>query len=62
MMTTQSSPIVTKMKVIPAAGQDSMLLNIVLPDTPGLGNDAGPIQYLIPGWTFDRKHPVSGRH
>jgi len=28
MMTTQSSPIVTEMKVIPVAGQDSMLLNI----------------------------------
>ena len=27
-MTTQSSPIVTEMKVIPVAGQDSMLLNI----------------------------------
>lgn len=28
MMTTQSSPTVTEMKVIPVAGQDSMLLNI----------------------------------
>jgi len=28
MMSTQSSPIVTEMKVIPVAGQDSMLLNI----------------------------------
>ncbi|MET4887689.1 glucarate dehydratase, partial [Enterobacter asburiae] len=27
-MTTQSSPTVTEMKVIPVAGQDSMLLNI----------------------------------
>jgi L-alanine-DL-glutamate epimerase-like enolase superfamily enzyme len=27
-MTTQSSPIITEMKVIPVAGQDSMLLNI----------------------------------
>ena len=27
-MTTQSSPIITDMKVIPVAGQDSMLLNI----------------------------------
>lgn len=27
-MTTQSSPIVTEMNVIPVAGQDSMLLNI----------------------------------
>ena len=27
-MTTQSSPVVTEMKVIPVAGQDSMLLNI----------------------------------
>ncbi|MEH1708986.1 hypothetical protein V7F36_22345, partial [Salmonella enterica subsp. enterica serovar Enteritidis] len=23
---------------------------------------AGPMQYLIPGWTFDRKRPVFGRH
>ncbi|TGG47375.1 hypothetical protein DAH21_20600, partial [Escherichia coli] len=22
----------------------------------------GPMQYLIPGWTFDRKRPVFGRH
>lgn len=28
MMTTQSTPVVTEMKVIPVAGQDSMLLNI----------------------------------
>ena len=28
MMTTQSSPIITDMKVIPVAGHDSMLLNI----------------------------------
>ena len=28
MMTTQASPIITDMKVIPVAGQDSMLLNI----------------------------------
>ncbi|HBY9619804.1 TPA: glucarate dehydratase, partial [Klebsiella pneumoniae] len=21
-----------------------------------------PMQYLIPGWTFDRKRPVFGRH
>ena len=27
-MTTQSSPIITEMKVIPVAGHDSMLLNI----------------------------------
>ena len=27
-MTTQSSPVITDMKVIPVAGQDSMLLNI----------------------------------
>lgn len=27
-MTTQSTPVVTEMKVIPVAGQDSMLLNI----------------------------------
>ncbi|PCQ04459.1 glucarate dehydratase, partial [Klebsiella pneumoniae] len=26
-MTTQSSPIITEMKVIPVAGHDSMLLN-----------------------------------
>ncbi len=24
----------------------------------GARNDAGPMQYLIPGWTFDRKRPV----
>ncbi|EQB4865817.1 enolase C-terminal domain-like protein, partial [Klebsiella aerogenes] len=28
----------------------------------GARNDAGPMQYLIPGWTFDRKRPVFGRH
>ena len=28
MMTTQSSPVITDMKVIPVAGHDSMLLNI----------------------------------
>lgn len=28
----------------------------------GARNDAGPMQYLIPGWTFDRKCPVFGRH
>ena len=27
-MTTQSSPVITEMKVIPVAGHDSMLLNI----------------------------------
>ncbi|MCN5154767.1 glucarate dehydratase, partial [Escherichia coli] len=27
-MTTQSSPVITDMKVIPVAGHDSMLLNI----------------------------------
>ena len=27
-MTTQSSPVITSMKVIPVAGYDSMLLNI----------------------------------
>ena len=27
----------------------------------GARNDAGPMQYLIPGWTFDRKRPVFGR-
>lgn len=56
-MTTQSSPVITDMKVIPVAGHDSMLLNI-----GGARNDAGPMQYLIPGWTFDRKRPVFGRH
>lgn len=25
----------------------------------GARNDAGPMQYLIPGWTFDRKRPFS---
>lgn len=24
-------------------------------------NDAAAMQYLIPGWTFDRKRPVFGR-
>lgn len=28
----------------------------------GARNDAGPMQYLIPGWTFDRKRPVFGRN
>ncbi len=28
----------------------------------GARNDAGPMHYLIPGWTFDRKRPVFGRH
>ena len=30
----------------------------------GLGarDDAATMQYLIPGWTFDRKRPVFGRH
>lgn len=28
----------------------------------GARNDAGPMQYLILGWTFDRKRPVFGRH
>ena len=27
----------------------------------GARNDAGPMQYLITGWTFDRKRPVFGR-
>ena len=27
----------------------------------GARNDAGPMQYLIPGWKFDRKRPVFGR-
>lgn len=49
MMTTQSSPVITDMKVIPVAGHDSMLLNIggahnayftrnivVLPITPAI--------------------------
>ena len=35
-MTTQSSPIITEMKVIPVAGHDSMLLNIGGRTTPGL--------------------------
>ena len=56
-MTTQSSPVITDMKVIQVAGHDSMLLNI-----GGARNDAGPMQYLIPGWTFDRKRPVFGRN
>ena len=28
----------------------------------GARNDAGPMQYLIRGWSFDRKRPVIGRH
>lgn len=28
----------------------------------GARNDASPVQYLIPGWTFNRKHPVFDRH
>ncbi|STS84758.1 glucarate dehydratase [Klebsiella pneumoniae] len=35
-MTTQSSPIITEMKVIPVAGHDSMLLNIAERITHGL--------------------------
>lgn len=27
----------------------------------GARNDAVPMQYLIPGWKFDRKRPVFGR-
>ncbi len=27
----------------------------------GARNDAAPMQYLIPGWKFDRKRPVFGR-
>ncbi|EOS96029.1 glucarate dehydratase, partial [Erwinia tracheiphila PSU-1] len=27
----------------------------------GARNDALAMQYLIPGWTFDRKRPVFGR-
>ncbi|VTP76946.1 Glucarate dehydratase-related protein [Leclercia adecarboxylata] len=55
MMSTQSSPIVTEMKVIPVAGQDSMLLNIggahnawftrnivVLTTAPGTPRRGGP--------------------
>lgn len=51
-MTTQSSPVITDMKVIPVAGHDSMLLNIggahnayftrnivVLTDNAGRGSD-----------------------
>lgn len=30
-----------------------------LPD--GARNDAGPMQYLVPGWKFDRKRPAFGR-
>jgi len=27
----------------------------------GARNDAAAMQYLIPGWTFDRKRPAFGR-
>lgn len=27
----------------------------------GARNDAAAMQYLIPGWTFDRKRPAMGR-
>ena len=57
MTTFSSTPVVTTMQVIPVAGHDSMLMNL-----SGARNDAGPMQYLIPGWTFDRKRPVFGRH
>ncbi|WP_024553437.1 enolase C-terminal domain-like protein, partial [Franconibacter helveticus] len=28
----------------------------------GARNDATAMQYLAPGWTFDRKRPAFGRH
>ncbi len=36
MMSTQSTPVITDMKVIPVAGHDSMLLNIGGRIVPGL--------------------------
>lgn len=72
MMTTQSSPIVTEMKVIPVAGQDSMLLNIggahnawftrnivVLTDSAGnTGVGEAPGRGDLPD--AGRRHPAGG--
>ncbi len=51
-VTAGATPRVMEMRVVPVAGHDSMLLNL-----SGARDDAVAMQYLVPGWTFDRKRP-----